>query len=168
MDALSHPVNRLVRVPLGSVPKRVRTKVRLEDSFEHIAKCTLYDSIADRRNSNLAQFAVALWNLHFPCGSRPVGLFDELLADSVEKRFQSLSLYLLKRHAVDSRRPIVGFGLPIGLPEYVELAHMSVQTPKSVLLLCLRLDVNPPPQVLRTDDCFCHGNPAFHLVGEVH
>src|SRR5437667_11208749 len=39
--------------------------------------------------------------------------------------------------------------------------------PDPPVLLGLRLDVEPPPQVLQTDGRGCHAAPAFHVVGGV-
>src|SRR5206468_12064162 len=44
---------------------------------------------------------------------------------------------------------------------------MDVQAPKPPVLVGLRLDVEPPPQVLQTDGRHCQDAPAFHVVGGV-
>src|SRR5438876_8629075 len=46
-------------------------------------------------------------------------------------------------------------------------ASYGVQAPEPPVLVGLRLDVEPPPQVLQPDGRHCQVAPAFHVVGGV-
>jgi len=49
----------------------------------------------------------------------------------------------------------------------LQLGHVDVQTPEPPVLVGLRLDVEPPPQVLPPDGRHCQVAPAFHVVGGI-
>ena len=49
----------------------------------------------------------------------------------------------------------------VGRAQRLQLAHVDVQAPEPPVLLSLRLDVEPPPQVLQTDGRLCHGRPCL-------
>jgi hypothetical protein len=44
---------------------------------------------------------------------------------------------------------------------------MDIQAPRPPVLVSLRLDVEPPPQVLQTDGRHCQDAPAFRVAGGV-
>ena len=47
---LSHPLDRVMCCPLGSIPERSRLEIRLEDRLEYELERTLHYSVPDRRN----------------------------------------------------------------------------------------------------------------------
>jgi Ku protein len=49
----------------------------------------------------------------------------------------------------------------------LQLAYLDVQAPDPPVPLSLRLDVEPPPQVLQTDGRGCQHAPAFHVAGGI-
>ena len=55
----------------------------------------------------------------------------------------------------------------VGFVQGLQLADVDVQAPEPPVLVSLRLDVYPPPQVLQTDGRFYHVTPASHVVGDI-
>src|SRR5688572_30824828 len=65
-DGLRHSQHRLMRCPLGPVPKRSALEIRLENRLQDELKRSLDHTISDRGNRNDADFALTFWNLRFP------------------------------------------------------------------------------------------------------
>ena len=59
-DRLGHPVDRFMSCPLGTISKRPRLEVRLEDRLQYELERPLHHPVPDRRNRKDADFAPVL------------------------------------------------------------------------------------------------------------
>ena len=108
-----------------------------------------------------------LGNLDAPVPQRPIGACDQFVPELRQKRLHAGRLDGLERDPVDTRRPVVLLGQRVGCAQRLQLAHVDVQAPEPPVRVSLRLDVDPPPQVLQTDGRLCHVAPASHVVGGI-
>ena len=63
--------------------------------------------------------------------------------------------------------PLFFLASVVGLAQRLQLADVDVQAPEPPGLVSLRLDVDPPPQVLQIDGRLCHLAPASRVGGGV-
>src|SRR3989441_7173908 len=61
----------------------------------------------------------------------------------------------------DTWCPVVALREVVCIAQRLRLGHMNVQAPEPPVLVGLRLDVEPPPQVLQPDGRHCQVAPAF-------
>ena len=59
-NCLRHPVDRFMSCPLGTISKRARLEVGLEDRLQYELERTLHNPIPDRRNREDADLAAIL------------------------------------------------------------------------------------------------------------
>jgi hypothetical protein len=59
-NRLGHPLNRFMRCLLGTIAKRARLEVRLEDRLQYELERTLHHPVPNRRNRQNADFASVL------------------------------------------------------------------------------------------------------------
>ena len=78
-DRLGNPVDRIMSCPLGTISKRSRLEIRLEDRLQYELERTLHHSVADRRNREDADFAPVLRYLLPPRGEWLVGAPDQFV-----------------------------------------------------------------------------------------
>src|SRR5262249_32472026 len=105
--------------------------------------------------------------LHPPVPQRPLSARDQFVPQLDQKRLHPGGLDRPERDAVDARRPVVALSEVVGGAQRLQLAHVNVQAPKPPVLVSLRLDVEPPPQVLQTNGRHYQATPAFRVVGGV-
>ncbi|HEY4960880.1 MAG TPA: hypothetical protein VII29_08490 [Terriglobales bacterium] len=77
---LSHSLDRIMCCPLGTISKRSRLEIRLEDRFEYELERALHHSVADRWNREDTDFAPVLRYLLPPRGEWLVGSPDQYRA----------------------------------------------------------------------------------------
>ena len=65
-DGSGHPVDRFMRCPLGTISKRSRLEVSLEDRLQYELERALHHPVADRRNREDADLAAILRYLLSP------------------------------------------------------------------------------------------------------
>ena len=65
---LGHSLDRIMCCPLGTISKRSRLEIRLEDRLEYELERALHHSVADRRNREDTDFAPVLRYLLPPRG----------------------------------------------------------------------------------------------------
>jgi len=134
------------RAPLGPVPVGAVLQVRLEDRFQHQLGGGLDDPVPDGGNAKRPLPAAGFGNHRPPHRLRPVGLQDEVLAQSRQPPFQARRFDHLKRHSVHSRRAAVLTGQRIGVFENVRSIDLVVEKVEAVGRLRLRLTVKLPLQ----------------------
>jgi len=166
-DCLGHPVHRLMRRPLRTIPIRPVAEVRFEDRLQHEFERTLDHPVPNRRNPQDADLAPVFRDRHVPVPERPVGASDQRVPQFRQKLLHPGPLDRRKRHPVETRGPVVLLGDLVRRAQRLQLRHVHVQAPTPPVLLSLRLAVEPPSQVLQTDGYGCHRTPAFHVVGGV-
>src|SRR5262249_53515147 len=93
---------------------------------------------------------------------RPLARF---VPDLLEEEAHPARLDGLERDPVDAGSPVVLLGQRVGFGERLPLADVDVQAPETPGRFGLRLDVDPPPQVLQIDGRLSHLAPASR-VGE--
>src|SRR6202162_2030460 len=91
--------------PLGTISKRSRLEIRLEDRFEYELECALHHSVADRRNREDADLAPVLRYLLPPRGKWLVGAPDPFVPYLLEQSLHPLRLGWLRGDPVYSRCP---------------------------------------------------------------
>ena len=75
----SHPLDRAMCCPLGSVSKRSRLEIRLEDRFEYELERALHHPVADRWNRKDTDFAPVLRDLLLSSWKWPVGALGQFV-----------------------------------------------------------------------------------------
>src|SRR5262249_1985374 len=98
---------------------------------------------------------------------RTVRSRGKFVPDLFEKGPQSALFDGLERDPVDTRGAVIGLGHRIGLVEGLHLADVDVQPPEAPRRFRLRLDVDPPPQVLQIAGRLYHLAPASPRVGGI-
>jgi hypothetical protein len=121
----------------------------------------------DRRNPQHTHLATVFRDFDSSVPERPIGARDQFVSKLSQECFDTARLDRLQRHAVNARRSVVPLGKVIRGAQCFQLSHVDVQAPEPPVLVSLRLDVQPPPQVLQTDGRHCQGAPAFRVVGDV-
>src|SRR5208283_5046645 len=160
-DRSRHTVHRFMGCPLGTVPKRPRLEVRLEDWLQYQLERALHHSVADSRNRKDADLAPIPRNFLSPGRQRHIATPDQFVRNLPEERLYALRFDGFEGHPVTSRSPIVLFGQRIRLAQCVQLADVDIESPEPPGRLSLRLDVYSPPQVLQIDGRLCHLVLAF-------
>jgi len=102
-----YPVDRFMSCPLGTISKRSRLEVCLEDRLQHELERTLHHSISDRRNRKDADLAPVLWYLLPPGRERHIGVLNKFVPYPFEKTLYALRFDGREGHPVTSRSPIV-------------------------------------------------------------
>src|ERR1019366_1642254 len=152
--------------PFGPKSVRVGAKVRLEDSFQDQLQCSLPHAVADTRNLQRSDFAVALRDLHPAVRQGFVYACAEVIPHRLKKRGQPRGLDVLEALAVDAGSTAVSFGDPVGLFEGLDLRDVHEQTPETMYRFRLRLSIDPPSQFLQIAGCLCHLTPASPWLAE--
>ena len=75
-----YPVDRFMSCPLGTISKRSRLEVCLEDRLQYELERTLHHSISDRRNRKDADLAPVLWYLLPPGRERHIGVLNKFVS----------------------------------------------------------------------------------------
>ena len=78
-DGFSHPVDRLLRCPLRSIPIRPVVKVGFEDRLQDVCERPLHHAVPNRRNAEDANSSVALGYLDAPVPQWPIGACDQFV-----------------------------------------------------------------------------------------
>src|SRR6266481_5043601 len=107
-----YPVDRFMSCPLGTISKRSRLEVCLENRLQHELERTLHHSISDRRNRKDADLAPVLWYLLPPGQERHIGVLNEFVPYPFEKTLYALRFDGREGHPVTSRSPIVVLRVP--------------------------------------------------------
>src|SRR5580704_17899498 len=107
---LSNSLDRFMSSPLGTISKRSRLEIRLDDRLEYELERALHHSVADRRNREDADFAPVLRYLLPPRGKWLAGAPDQFVPQLLEQSLRALRLDGLEGDPVYSRCPIVQFG----------------------------------------------------------
>src|SRR6476660_353862 len=76
---LGNSLDRIMSCPLGTISKRSRLEIRLEDRLEYELERPLHHSVADRRNREDADFAPVLRYLLPPRREWLVGAPDQFV-----------------------------------------------------------------------------------------
>src|SRR5271170_3066720 len=87
---LSHPLDRVMRCPLGPISKRSRLEIRLEDRLEYELERALDHSVTDRRNRKHADFAPVLRYLLPSRWEWLVGVPSQLVPQLPEQSLRAL------------------------------------------------------------------------------
>ena len=140
-NCLRHPVDRFMSCPLGTISKRARLEVGLEDRLQYELERALHHSVADRRNREDADLAAVLRYLLPPGRQRHIGSPYEFVPDLFEECFYALRLDGCEGDPIYSGSTIVILGQRIRRTQRFQLADMDVQTPETPGRLSLRLDV---------------------------
>src|SRR5208283_2385148 len=99
-DRSRHTVHRFMGCPLGTVPKRPRLEVRLEDWLQYQLERALHHSVADSRNRKDADLAPILRNFLSPGRQRHIATPDQFVRDLPEERLYALRFDGLEGHPV--------------------------------------------------------------------
>lgn len=156
-DRFRHTVHRFMCRPLRPVPERSLLEVSLEDRLQDELERTLDHAVPDRgypQNADLA--ATVLGNLLSPVGHGNVPTRDQLVPDLLQEAVHSALLDGRKAHPINARGSVVAFGQRVGFVKRLPLADVDEQAPETPRRFRLRLGVDPPTQVLQTDERFCH------------
>src|ERR1700722_18574086 len=78
-NCLRDPLDRAMSCPLGSISKRSRLEIRLEDRFEYELERTLHHPVSDRRYRKDADFAPVLRYLLPPGWEWLVGVLSQFV-----------------------------------------------------------------------------------------
>src|SRR5271169_4150681 len=104
-----HQVDRFMRCPLGTVSKRSRLEVCLEDRLQYELECPLHHAIPNCRNRKHADF-VPIFRYFLPSGwERCIGALTEFARYLFEESIYALRLDGREGHPIYSRGPIVLF-----------------------------------------------------------
>src|SRR5258708_36911064 len=76
---LSNSLDRFMSSPLGTISKRSRLEIRLDDRLEHVLERASHHSVADRWNREDAAFAAVLRYLLPPIRTSRDGTPDQLI-----------------------------------------------------------------------------------------
>src|SRR5262249_36650508 len=123
---LGHSLDRIMCCPLGTISKRSRLEIRLEDRLEYELERALHHSVAGGRNRDDTDFAPirryllpprGWWRVVAPYASAPYLL---------EQSFHALRLDGLEGDSFYSRCPIVLFGHLIRSAQGLHLADVDV------------------------------------------
>src|SRR5947208_250996 len=150
---------------LRAIAERPVLEVGLEDGLQDELQRTLDHAVADRRDRQDADLAPVLWDRLLPVPQGPICAPDQFVPDLLEEEVHSARLDGLERDPVDTRGPVVLLGHRVGFVERLPLTDVDVQAPETPGRFGLRLDVDPPPQVLQIDGRLYHLAPASR-VGE--
>jgi hypothetical protein len=134
----------LVRRASGSIPIRVRTKVRLEDGFKDELQRPLHHTVANARNLQPPDFASVLRDVHGAMRLRLLGPGQQISLDVRQKPFDAPRLNVGKRLPIKTWRPTIAFRLVVGFCQGVALGYMAKEPPAPMRLVRLRLPVYPP------------------------
>ena len=137
-------------------------EIGLEDRFQNELQGSLDHAVSnggDREHPDL--FSVLLSDLHSSIPHRLIRTLDQFGAQLLDKGLPASHLDLLERDPIDSRGSVVFLSDQIGGLDRLHLADVPVQAPKAPGRLGLRLDIDPPSQVLQTDGRLYHLTPAF-------
>ena len=96
--------------PLGTISKRSRLEVCLEDRLHYELERTLHHAIPDRRNRKNADFDPVLRNFLPPGRERHIGVLNEFVRNLFEESVYALRFDGREGHPIYSWSPIVLFG----------------------------------------------------------
>src|ERR1700739_2942199 len=102
-----HPLDRFMSCPLGTISKRSRLEVGLEDRLQYELERTLHHAIPDRRNRKDADFAPVLRYFLPPGRERYICALIEFVRNPLEESIYALRFDGREGHPVTSRSPIV-------------------------------------------------------------
>jgi hypothetical protein len=109
-DCSGHPVDRFMSCPLGTISKRSRLEVCLEDRFQYELERTLHHAIPNCRNRKHADFAPVLRYFLPPGRKRYICAPIEFVRNLFEESIHALRFDSREGHPIYSRSPIVLFG----------------------------------------------------------
>src|SRR5258706_10613879 len=127
--------------PLGTVSKRSRLEVCLEDRLQYQLERALHHPVPDRRNRKNADLTPVLRYFLPPGRQRHICAPNQFVPDLHEERLYALRFNGRKGDPVTSWSTIIAFGQRIRRTQGFHLADMDVQTPETPGHLGLRLDV---------------------------
>src|SRR5262245_66581893 len=125
--------------PLGTISKRSRLEVCLEDRLQYELERTLNHPIPDRRNRKDADFAPVLRYFLLPSRQRHIVALIQFVPNLLKEAFCALRFDGLEGHSVYSRSPIVLFGQRVRLAYRLHLADMELQSLVKTGRIVLRL-----------------------------
>src|SRR5262249_3815011 len=126
---------------------------------------SLNHAVPDRRNTEDADLSALVFRDFLPpIPQRPICARDQFVPNLRKEHVHSARFDGREGHPVNTRGAIVLLGQRIGFAERVHLADVNVQAPETPGRFGLRLDVDPPPQVLQIDGCLYHLTPASRLA----
>src|SRR5204863_9842954 len=85
-----HTINRVMSCPLGTISKRSRLEVGLEDRLQYELERTLHHPIPDRRNRKDADFAPVLWYFLLPSRQRHIVALIQFVPNLFEEAIYAL------------------------------------------------------------------------------
>src|SRR5450759_406012 len=105
-----HPVDCFMRCPFGTISKRSRLEIRLEDRLQYDLERTLHHAIPDCRNRKYADFAPVL-RYFLPSGwERCICALVEFVRYLFEESIYALHFDGREGHSIYSWSPFVLFG----------------------------------------------------------
>jgi len=140
-DCLRHPVDRFMSCLLGTISKRARLEVGLEDRLQDEFERTLYYAVPDCRNRKDTDFTSVLRYFLPPGRQRLVGAAYKFIPDLLEESIYSMRFDGREGDAIYSGYTVVFFGQLIRFAQCFHLTNMDVQTPETPGRVSLRLDV---------------------------
>ena len=125
-----YPVDRFMRCPLGTISKRSRLEVRLEDRLQYELERPLHHAIPNCRNRKYADFVPVL-RYFLPSGwERCICALLEFVRYLFEESVYALRFDGREGYPIYSRNPFVLFGQRIRSSQRFHLADVDVQTPE--------------------------------------
>src|SRR6516162_5863540 len=140
-NRLCHPLHRFMCCLLGTVSKRSRLEVGLEDRLQDELQRPLHDAVPDRRNREDADFASVLRYFLPPSRQWLIGALNQFVPDLLEDSVYAMRLDGPEGDPIYTGCTIVFFGQLIRLAQCFHLTNMDVQAPETPGRVSLRLDV---------------------------
>src|SRR6516225_4390072 len=140
-DALGDQPDRVMGCPLRTITIRSRLEVSLKERLQYQLERPLHHAIPYGRDRQHADLSPILGYLVLPRFHGQVRALDQLAPYPLEKALRALYLDRLERHAVNSRRAVVGFRKCIGFSERFHFADVNIDPPATPGRFSLRLDV---------------------------
>src|SRR5262249_11479830 len=166
-DSLGDPLHRLMGCPPRPVAKRPRLEVSLKDRFQDELERPLDHAVADSRDAQDADLAVAFGYLLPPVPHRTIPAVRQFVPELPQELPHATCFDGLEGDPVDARGPVVLLGQEVRLVKGLLLADVDVQAPEAPGRVGLRLGADLPPQVLQIDGRLDHPAPASRVVGRV-
>src|SRR5215469_6610460 len=124
-----HLYDCLLGVARSAVGLDFRRKIGFKDRFQHQQRCCHADPIPHARAAQRAEFAVGLRYIHSSDWLWPISLLLERKRQFSQPPLDPVCLDVRKILAIDTRRPLVGTALGIGMRQNVVAADLMGWTP---------------------------------------